>query len=66
MEERLVRLKEVCEMIGMKQSWVYSSMRSGRFPKSVCVGVRSKAWRLSEVQAFIKNCEDNPGQNQSA
>ncbi len=50
---KLMRLKEVTAAVGLKPSWIYKLMNEGKFPKSVKLGPRSRAWRSDEIQDFI-------------
>src|SRR5437764_271572 len=34
----LLRLREVCDMVGLSRSTIYSAMANGRFPRSIRVG----------------------------
>ena len=36
-----------------KSSW-WAGVRSGRFPKSVKLGPRTTAWRISDIRALIE------------
>jgi prophage regulatory protein len=51
--DRLLRLPEVQHLTGLGRSAVYEQMRSGRFPQSVKVGLRSATWSERAVQAWI-------------
>lgn len=53
--DRLVRSEELWHLTGLKKSAVYAGMKEGSFPKSVRIGARSVAWRLSEIQAWISS-----------
>lgn len=51
--DRLLRRSEVEQLVGLKRSTLYAEMAAGRFPLQVRLGVRSVAWRESEIQAWI-------------
>jgi prophage regulatory protein len=53
MTDRLLRLAEVEETIGLKRSTIYKMAQEGRFPKPVKLTERSSAWRNSEIQEWI-------------
>jgi prophage regulatory protein len=49
---RLVRMKELRQMIGLGPSTIYKMMQEGRFPRSVHLGERTTAWRLADILAW--------------
>jgi len=57
--DRLLREKQVLEIIGMGRSslWSYSNPRSRyhdpSFPKPVKIGARAVAWRMSEIFGWV-------------
>ncbi len=50
---RLLRLREVEQICGIKRSLIYRQMNDGKFPKSVQAGPKSLRWRLNDIQAWI-------------
>lgn len=52
-QERLLRLAETEAMVGLKKSSIYKMMAEGVFPAAVPIGPNSRAWLLSEIQAWI-------------
>jgi prophage regulatory protein len=50
---RYLRLREVCQRVGLKTSAVYRLINLGRFPKQVKLSERSAAWIESEVESFM-------------
>ncbi len=51
-EDRMLRIDDVMDMVGMRMSKVYRLVRQGKFPRQVKVG-RQSLWRLSDVQNWI-------------
>lgn len=51
--DRLIRVQEVIQLTGRCRTSIYEDMKCGRFPKSVKLGPRSVAWRLSSVQSWL-------------
>jgi prophage regulatory protein len=51
----LMRLPEVMEMTGMSKATIYRYMRSGTFPKNVCLGERAVAWRGGDISEWISS-----------
>jgi prophage regulatory protein len=52
--KRLIRLVEVCTMIGLGRSSIYRYVSEGRFPAPIKVGERSVRWKLSDVLAWSR------------
>ena len=51
--ERLLRLPEVMERVGLRRTAIYQRMREGRFPQSRSLGSRCTVWVESEVNDWI-------------
>ena len=49
----LLRLKDVCRIVGLSRSTIYGAMANGRFPRAVRIGVRAVRWRSSDVAAWL-------------
>lgn len=65
--ERLLRLKEVQERVGLCGSHIYNLIREGRFPPPIkLLGGRRSAWIDSEVSIWIDEqieAERDQGEN---
>jgi prophage regulatory protein len=48
----LMRLKEVCRMLGVGSSTVYTWVAQGKFPRPMKIGQRASRWRAEEIQAW--------------
>jgi prophage regulatory protein len=53
--DRLLRLKEVLQLVPVARSTWFAGIRSGRFPASVRLGPRIAAWRLRDIQQILEN-----------
>ena len=51
--ERLLRLPEVMDRVGLKRTAIYQRMREGRFPKSRSLGSRCTVWVEAEIEDWI-------------
>ncbi|MEM8633987.1 MAG: AlpA family phage regulatory protein [Pseudomonadota bacterium] len=51
--ERLLRLPEVMERVGLRRTAIYQRMREGRFPRSRSLGPRCTVWLESEIAAWV-------------
>lgn len=50
---RLLRLKEVIDVVGMKRSTIYERIRMGSFPSPIRLGARAVAWLNTDIQEWI-------------
>ena len=48
--DRLLRRKEVVQMVGLSRASIYRLMDSGDFPHPVRVGPRAVRWRLEDLE----------------
>lgn len=53
MEEKMLRMKQILEMIPVQRSTIWIWTKEGRFPQPVKLGQATVCWRLSDVQQFI-------------
>lgn len=51
---RLVRIREVESICGLKRASIYNAVRLGTFPKPIKIGGRASAWIKKEVEAWIE------------
>jgi predicted DNA-binding transcriptional regulator AlpA len=48
-----IRLPTILKIIPISKSTWWAGVKSGRFPKSVKLGVRTTAWRVEDIQDLI-------------
>jgi prophage regulatory protein len=48
----LIRLADVCELVGMSRSMVYKMISEGRFPEPVRPSTRAVRWRVDDVETW--------------
>ncbi|BAI79786.1 transcriptional regulator [Deferribacter desulfuricans SSM1] len=53
-QEKLLRLKDVLEIIPVGRSTWYEGIKKGIFPKPIKLG-RSSFWKLSDIQKLIED-----------
>jgi prophage regulatory protein len=63
---RYLRLREVCQRVGLKTSSVYRLIDLGKFPKQVKLSERTAAWIESEVESFMESRIADRDQGSSA
>ena len=58
--DRLLRLPEVMDRVGLKRTAIYQRMREGRFPMSRSLGPRCTVWLGSEPEDWINSVAQSP------
>ena len=48
----LIRLKDVCELVGISRSTVYKRISDGTFPPPIRVGPRTVRWQLDAIETW--------------
>ena len=48
-EDRLLRLKDVLQLIPVGRSSFYKGIKDGKYPAPAKLGPRTSAWRLSDI-----------------
>lgn len=54
MSLKILRRKDVEEIVGLSRSTIYKLMSTGTFPRSIRLGPRAVGWRLSDIEAWIE------------
>ena len=52
-KDRLLRMPEVMQIVGVSDKTIYRLMKQGLFPRSVRIGPNSVAWRENDIMAWI-------------
>ena len=52
--DRVVRIKEVLEIVGVSRSVLEELVRHGQFPQPIQISRTLHGWRMSDVQEFIR------------
>ena len=52
-KDRLLRMRDVVQIVGVSDKTIYRLMKEGLFPRSVRIGPNSVAWRKSDIIAWI-------------
>ena len=50
---KLLRLHDVCEIVGLSRSSIYAAMGSGTFPRAVQIGERAVRWKASDIENWL-------------
>jgi len=51
---RLLRLREVMDIVGFKHSYIYALIKENKFPKPVKLGPKSVVWLSTQITAWKK------------
>lgn len=54
--ERLLKIAEVRERVGLGRTAIYSRMKKGTFPQSIKAGSASR-WAESEIEAWLSRAK---------
>lgn len=52
---KIYRIKEVCEITGLKPSTIYKLIRANDFPKSISLTSRSTGWPSTAIEDWIES-----------
>lgn len=55
--DRLIRRKELVKLVGYSATSIWRRCKDGSFPKALRIGPAAVAWRLSEVEEWIRTRE---------
>jgi prophage regulatory protein len=55
--DRVVRMPEVCQIVGLSESMIFGLCAEGDFPARIRLTPRTVGWRLSDVMAWIDSRE---------
>ena len=55
LKERLMKEREVCELLGISKSTLWRWVAVKRFPAPVRIGPRAVRWRQSEILAWMSS-----------
>ncbi len=50
---RIIRMKEVIQRVGLSRSNIYQSIQTGCFPKQFALGSRAVGWLEEEINQWI-------------
>jgi prophage regulatory protein len=62
----LVRIKNVCAITGLSIPTLYRLMGQGKFPRPVKITTTARAWKLSEITAWVESREQSQASKTAA
>ena len=54
-QERLLRLKDVLQIIPVSKSSWWQGVKEGKFPRPIKLGPRTTCWKLSDITKLIQS-----------
>lgn len=57
MDVRLMKRKEVCDVLSTSNAGLHRGMTAGRYPRPYRIGMNSVRWKSDEIQAVLDNLE---------
>ncbi|MGP8475050.1 helix-turn-helix transcriptional regulator [Burkholderia sp. PR2] len=51
----VIKRQQVEELTGLRRSSIYARMQAGTFPRAVKLGQRAVAWRVADVEAWLRD-----------
>jgi len=52
---RILKLKEVCSIVGLKPSTIYKLMSNGDFPRQIKLTAKSVGWSNKEINTWVSS-----------
>jgi predicted DNA-binding transcriptional regulator AlpA len=56
--EGLIKLRSVLAVYPVGESTWWAGIRAGKYPKPVHIGVKSRAWRVTDIRALIESAPE--------
>ncbi len=53
-EIKLIRLKQVLELIPIGKSTWWAGVKSGKYPKPIKLGAKTTLWKVEDIKALIE------------
>jgi prophage regulatory protein len=53
MPDKILRLPQVIEQVGLRRSSIYAAMQTGAFPRSIVLGPRAVGWLERDIADWI-------------
>jgi prophage regulatory protein len=61
MTDKILRCREVQEIIGLSRSTIYRMIGRGDFPPPQKLGLRAIGWSANEIFAWLSACQRSGG-----
>ena len=57
LNDRYIRIKDVCEILGISRSSIYRMVQDKKFPKQIKLTERTAVWKLSAINEWVAERE---------
>lgn len=57
-KDKILRLPQVLDRIGISRSQVYELIKRDQFPKGIKLGARARGWSEADIQDWIRSREE--------
>lgn len=54
---QLLRMRDVCELLGVKRDRIYKLVAAGHFPRPIHVSPRAPRWRRETIESWLAERE---------
>lgn len=54
-EERMLRLKQVLELVPVSKSTIWDWVKKGMFPQPIRLGSKTTCWKMSDIQQYLQS-----------
>lgn len=51
--EKILKIKQVIEIVGLSRSSIYYLIKKGDFPRQIKISMRASGWLMSDVNKWI-------------
>ena len=62
-ENRLIRIDEVLEIVGVSKSVLYEMIGRGQFPRPVRISLRAVRWRQQDLDEWLDSLQPATAEN---
>jgi prophage regulatory protein len=57
MSQKILRISEVTQRIGLGKTWIYAQIKEDKFPLPVQLGAKAVGWREGDIDSWIAERE---------
>lgn len=57
LQDRYIRMKELCKMLGISRSTIYRLVIENKFPRQIKLTERTSVWKLSDINSWVEERE---------
>ena len=53
LQNKLLRIEEVCQLLGFKTSTIYKYIKEKNFPKPIKLSSRASRWKYKDIENWL-------------